>query len=751
MADRIIFRHDTKENWARVNPILMQGEEGIEDDTKLRKLGDGINAWNDLDYIATENVIDSLGNSKTAAISQNAVNESVNVINTNTGIAEYEEFSEAKAYSIGDTVKYNGLLYTFIAEHEAGAFDEGQVEDTSLKKSIENIKISFISLYDILGNDGVIVSDISASLLSIPIIKRKPFATLKYRDNNSFNHIITYKSVDLSNEKWGNISNWNAIILDNDLAKVKNIAFTGIYNNRDEVKDNGIYRSQLTSSTQSILYVYNSTDFVYQTEIGQYFDSQGIITRSRKFDKNGLAWSDWQDIDIFELNNNVIRHESRLDSLKSDLIFVGKNLINKSSVVDGYISTSTGNITSNNVSYPNAKASSKIQVKSGTTYYLQGRTTGAGMVGYDNEGNKCIAIKDRIDYNSPINGSFVIADNVVSLQITLTLNGNDYDNIMLSESSSEQPYEDYIETNIKNIVSNNKNAIDDINNKLNNINNKLSNSQCYVRKESEQKISIYTQIRGNKYIHWGLIHDNNSEINADYWRLSTSYLSTKIGDDFSDNFDVLQYNENEYVFHIKNASDSTGGYHGDEKLLVFGLIINGIYKEFSEISNELLSCDTISYIEKSNMYNTALGDNSICAIHYKETVFEGGGYITKNRVVFQQNLILDSSYGGLVCMSKNVGGYFFADDLEIHQATGNDSTIYPNTKCGKICYYNDEKNISAVVESYIDYGYDENLLKLEIWDRAYDTKFYFRNKEDYNVSNGLDYKTTQKITFQIND
>ena len=50
MAVQIQLRNDTAETWAVANPILAQGEIGIETDTRLVKLGDGINNWNDLDY-----------------------------------------------------------------------------------------------------------------------------------------------------------------------------------------------------------------------------------------------------------------------------------------------------------------------------------------------------------------------------------------------------------------------------------------------------------------------------------------------------------------------------------------------------------------------------------------------------------------------------------------------------------------------------------------------------------------------------
>lgn len=59
-------------------------------------------------------------------------------LNANTGISEYETFSDQKAYSAGDTVMYNGLLYTFTTDRAAGAWDESQVESASLKGEVEN-------------------------------------------------------------------------------------------------------------------------------------------------------------------------------------------------------------------------------------------------------------------------------------------------------------------------------------------------------------------------------------------------------------------------------------------------------------------------------------------------------------------------------------------------------------------------------------------------------------------------------------
>ena len=50
MAVQIQIRRDTAAAWITANPTLAQGELGIETDTRLAKLGDGVTAWNALAY-----------------------------------------------------------------------------------------------------------------------------------------------------------------------------------------------------------------------------------------------------------------------------------------------------------------------------------------------------------------------------------------------------------------------------------------------------------------------------------------------------------------------------------------------------------------------------------------------------------------------------------------------------------------------------------------------------------------------------
>jgi len=50
MADLIQFRRDTSANWTSTNPVLAQGELGLNLTTGQYKIGDGVTAWNSLAY-----------------------------------------------------------------------------------------------------------------------------------------------------------------------------------------------------------------------------------------------------------------------------------------------------------------------------------------------------------------------------------------------------------------------------------------------------------------------------------------------------------------------------------------------------------------------------------------------------------------------------------------------------------------------------------------------------------------------------
>lgn len=66
-------------------------------------------------------------------------------LNSNTGVDDYPVFSGSTAYSAGDVVNYNGLLYQFTSDHAAGAWTGSDIEDYSMKKNIDNILTKSLS------------------------------------------------------------------------------------------------------------------------------------------------------------------------------------------------------------------------------------------------------------------------------------------------------------------------------------------------------------------------------------------------------------------------------------------------------------------------------------------------------------------------------------------------------------------------------------------------------------------------------
>lgn len=50
MAVQIQFRRGSAASWTAANPILADGEMGVESDTDQFKIGDGLTAWTSLGY-----------------------------------------------------------------------------------------------------------------------------------------------------------------------------------------------------------------------------------------------------------------------------------------------------------------------------------------------------------------------------------------------------------------------------------------------------------------------------------------------------------------------------------------------------------------------------------------------------------------------------------------------------------------------------------------------------------------------------
>ena len=58
MTTQIQLRRDTSDNWSSANPVLAEGEIGMDMTVNAFKVGDGVSAWDDIDYAGTDISLD---------------------------------------------------------------------------------------------------------------------------------------------------------------------------------------------------------------------------------------------------------------------------------------------------------------------------------------------------------------------------------------------------------------------------------------------------------------------------------------------------------------------------------------------------------------------------------------------------------------------------------------------------------------------------------------------------------------------
>ena len=122
MSDRVQFRRDTKARWSEVNPILMEGEMGLEIDTNNIKMGDGVHAWNELEYgVGIENITSEVGDSENLAASQKLVTYKFNDLsilsdNGNWQLIKPNQNLVGHLYEYGYVLE-NGDIFSEIENH----------------------------------------------------------------------------------------------------------------------------------------------------------------------------------------------------------------------------------------------------------------------------------------------------------------------------------------------------------------------------------------------------------------------------------------------------------------------------------------------------------------------------------------------------------------------------------------------------------------------------------------------------------
>lgn len=111
---RIQHKIDTSANWTSENIVLLKGEIGLESDTNLIKMGNGVDSWNNLPYMLQAELeeIAEYVDTEIAAAIQNAANRTLsNLTNTSTarsnlGVPPTSHAASGTTYGVGTTSNY---------------------------------------------------------------------------------------------------------------------------------------------------------------------------------------------------------------------------------------------------------------------------------------------------------------------------------------------------------------------------------------------------------------------------------------------------------------------------------------------------------------------------------------------------------------------------------------------------------------------------------------------------------------------
>lgn len=148
MADRVLQRHDTAANWQTHNPVLAEGELGIiTDGAKGYKIGDGVTAWNDLDYLANPaQVVQELGDSESAVISQKGITDSIHNIgfvslNNNSYITWYIEEKEINIPT-ANFISTNGKSYSTNTITEPISYADAEAYPSAIKLYFDTVNLA---------------------------------------------------------------------------------------------------------------------------------------------------------------------------------------------------------------------------------------------------------------------------------------------------------------------------------------------------------------------------------------------------------------------------------------------------------------------------------------------------------------------------------------------------------------------------------------------------------------------------------
>lgn len=195
MADIIQLRRDTAANWVTANPVLHDGEIGIETDTRKRKCGNGTTAWNSLPYMYSDDLDQEPTANSHKPVESGGTKAAIDIA-AEIGLAALDAIGDADNVPTEESTELvrSGGVWEAIRNNGKGAFD------ISAYKAVGGVLAKFDDLAQALGTNGA----------NVPAAARKPGMSVCFVLNSDNNYVqYRYMSTSTANADFVNVRNWN--------------------------------------------------------------------------------------------------------------------------------------------------------------------------------------------------------------------------------------------------------------------------------------------------------------------------------------------------------------------------------------------------------------------------------------------------------------------------------------------------------------------------------------------------------------
>lgn len=265
---------------------------------------------------------------------------------------------------------------------------------------------------------------------------------------------------------------------------------------------------------------------------------------------------------------------------------------------------------------------------------------------------------------------------------------------------------------------------------------------------SDNKVGVYFNIGGGYYGYLFIYHeiDHGNEVFRDEWRISAEGNLYKLvaGNFVYQGKQLLIGAENEFTMAFTGMGDFTGGYHGDERIdtdpkCYVTFIADGKEYTFDELrAKGTFSCNSFGYRQKSALYTSYeyKKPHIKIAYHVKNTYFENGGYRTKNYIetdlaeLAEPSLNAITVFTGVICVHKDCALNVVGNDGTVYTAVHPTQTVELVRSINKadrtvfmtnngFSAYMDSKLVGTNIEQY-----KNPPISVQIMDRKDDCKYY---------------------------